>query len=139
MGFRPSRAGFPASTRRAFYGSIRIWSYSLSAGVYVPASPAVRSQSARHRLHGSRSRQKKESVYFGQHASVFTRRSDLLRNPKSTIPLSRYYSFILAVCAKSGNALCTSIRGALISALVIHRNLPGYGASERIFYEETDQ
>lgn len=37
----------PVSTRRAFPGSIQVWSYSLSAGVFLPASPAVGSPSGR--------------------------------------------------------------------------------------------
>ena len=32
MGFHPSRGGFPASSRRAFPGSMQVWSYRFSTG-----------------------------------------------------------------------------------------------------------
>src|SRR5712691_12519865 len=82
-GFPLSRVSFPASTRRAFYDTMRIWSYSLSTGVFLPASPAVDSQSSSHRLHGSRNRQWERERYNGEHGSVFTQGTDLPWNPQA--------------------------------------------------------
>jgi hypothetical protein len=106
-GLPPSRVGFPASARRAFYGTIRIWSYSLSTGVYLPASPAVGSQSGSHQERGSCSWQGERECILVKHASAFTQANDLACNPQTLFRcqgtgerIALYKSDVNMVCSR---------------------------------------
>jgi hypothetical protein len=84
MGFHPSRSGFPASSSRAFPGTIQVWSYRLSTGVCLPAGPAVGAQSwSRHTPWLSACGTAEREEYIGQHARAFTQASDLAWNPQT--------------------------------------------------------
>jgi hypothetical protein len=79
-GFPLSQVGFPASTRRAFYGSIRIWSYRLSTGVTFPQALRYVLSLFVQLVPG---KWRKRVCILVEHASAFTQASDLACNPQT--------------------------------------------------------
>jgi len=83
-GFPTSRRGFPASLEAARLGSHPVPSYAASTGIWLSASPAVASQRfAFHRPRGFYGRQRLRVCTLVKHGSVFTRGTNLPRNPQA--------------------------------------------------------
>ena len=129
MGFLTLTSEVPASLRRAFPGTIQVWSYSLSTGFGSdPASPAVRSQFceilANVVLVGGK--RKREVHWFN--TVMFLPLALRQRTHRNVIQLSRYDTRMVA----QDRTYVNKTTGSLAAALSSHP-ANGNGSSCAVF------